>query len=121
MSTNVVSQASNVSIIAWWVAFGFTLAATVIFFALSYIRNVKPEARLVRARARARPRAPRRPRTSRAASALGRLGWPLCRHTQGVHARLSRPRSLPLLPPFHARAPAPLPPTPRPARRSTTW
>jgi hypothetical protein len=58
LTNNVVSQATTMSITAWWVAFAFTLAATVIFFALSYIRNVKPEARLVRARARAPPRPP---------------------------------------------------------------
>jgi len=44
---NPVSFATNYSTTAWWIAFAFTLTATVVFFVLSYIRNVKPEARLI--------------------------------------------------------------------------
>jgi bacteriorhodopsin len=45
--SNVVSQATMMSTTAWWIAFAFTFTATVVFLALSYIRNVKPEARLI--------------------------------------------------------------------------
>lgn len=45
---------------AWWIAFAFTLTATVVFLVLSYIRNVKPEARLVRLPCRPLARAPPR-------------------------------------------------------------
>ena len=46
--SNINSYASSMSTTAWWIAFAFTLTATVVFLVLSYIRNVKPEARLVR-------------------------------------------------------------------------
>jgi len=45
--SNVNSYASSMSTTAWWIAFAFTLTATVVFLVLSYIRNVKPEARLI--------------------------------------------------------------------------
>jgi len=37
---------TNVGSIAQWIAFAFCLGATVFFLALSYVRNVRPEARL---------------------------------------------------------------------------
>jgi len=40
------SQMTSYSYVALWVGFAFTVFASVVFFALSYIRNVKPEARL---------------------------------------------------------------------------
>ena len=61
--SNVNSAATSMSTTAWWIAFAFTLTATVVFLVLSYIRNVKPEARLVRvsppSSARPVPLAPR--------------------------------------------------------------
>ena len=44
----VSSATTPLSGTAWWVAFAFTFTAAVVFAVLSYIRNVKPEARLVR-------------------------------------------------------------------------
>ena len=64
--SNVVSQATSMSTTAWWIAFAFTFTATVVFLALSYIRNVKPEARLVRC---LRPPRVRPPRTRRETNA----------------------------------------------------
>ena len=58
--SNVNSYASSMSTTAWWIAFAFTLTATVVFLVLSYIRNVKPEARLVRLPCCPRSRAPPR-------------------------------------------------------------
>jgi len=69
--SNVVSQATSMSTTAWWIAFAFTFTATVVFLALSYIRNVKPEARLVRCSAPPRVSAPRA-RDARRARPTGR-------------------------------------------------
>ena len=46
---NYISNATApLSGTAWWIAFAITFTAAVVFAILSYIRNVKPEARLVR-------------------------------------------------------------------------
>ena len=114
--SNVNSYASSMSTTAWWIAFAFTLTATVVFLVLSYIRNVKPEARLVRLpfcpRSRAPPLCVRSERTP--ANAV------LCDESLCILVFDGRER-VHLVSGFVRAQPSARPRPPSSPRRSTTW